>query len=181
MNKDSEAPYSAEDSAEVHNKAEKVSSVEAVEVLKQADEVLLNNGLETNSTDPLVLNSNFSQKRPLTSRSEAHELAAAASVQCAESSEENDPILAQTKQSPVYEFSSSNGPSSLSYEDPEGMCCIHIHRIGTPPPDGKCCYHRCRPNWTREQRARNYGEYELLSLPNFNHNPNGESQGLKNC
>ena len=54
--------------------------------------------------------------------------------------------------------SSHTSISSIHIKQPDPMCCIHIHRSGTPPPDDKCCYHRCRPNWTREQRARNYGE-----------------------
>ena len=70
--------------------------------------------------------------------------------------------------------------SSLQSEEPEKSCCIHIHRGGTPPPDGECCFQRCRPNWTREQRAWNYGEYDLLSQPNFKPNGIVELHGQKN-
>ena len=55
------------------------------------------------------------------------------------------------------------------------QCCFHIHLSGSPPPDGKCCQHRCRPNWTRHQRAWTYGEVELLSEPNYN--PTADDQG----
>ena len=48
-------------------------------------------------------------------------------------------------------------------EHEQEMCCIHVHRPEIPPPDGKCYLHRCRPDWTREERAKRYGELELLS------------------
>ena len=70
--------------------------------------------------------------------------------------------------------------SSHQIEDSGKLCCIHIHRPGTPPRDGKCCFHRCRPNWTREQRAKNYGEWELLSQPNLKPNPTLDVHGQKN-
>ena len=94
--------------------------------------------------------------------------------------EDSNLVKFEKQFAPPPQDSSTACVSSFQFEQAKELCCIHTHRTGTPPPDGKCCYHRCRPTWTREQRARNYGEMELLSQPSSNSRPDAGLRGMEN-
>ena len=83
----------------------------------------------------------------------------------------------QSKKSPIMPPSSiienlmDKNPKTLTFpvvssdhNELAGLCCAHIHRSGTPPPDGQCCYHRCRPNWTLEEREKHHGKEPLPQI-----------------
>ena len=132
-----------------------------------------NHGLESISTFLIGLPSSSSEALNL---SQSNHGAVSNIPKCtSESRIRIDPILSVNGNLPL-----SKSSSNVSLASEQDLCCIHIHRPGTQPPDGKCCYHRCRPTWTREQQARNYGEIELLSQPSSTLSPSDNLQGLKN-
>ena len=134
----------------------------AGKALNKADEVLSNHGIGRSIIRPLSF----------TSPDETLELAASKQDALSSKNKNDSSDLVFDEHSQKYNCEPPLRDVS-SFD-----CCIHIHLPGTPPPDGKCCYHRCRPTWTREQRAKNYGEWELLSQPN-NRNPNAVLPGTK--
>ena len=152
------------------------ASAEVQESMQNTDDKdASNHGLESISTFPNGLPSSSSEALQF---SQSNHGAVSNTPKCfSESRIKIDPILSLNGNLPLSKNSSN---VSLASEHSQELCCIHIHRPGTPPPDGKCCYHRCRPTWTREQQARNYGEIELLSQPSSTLSPSDNLQGLKN-